>query len=283
MKRTALCILMTTLLLSAGERVPAPLLIVPGAPNAASGEYLRGGINFSLAALMGISGYGRREIYHRSFEDLHRAEQALENIRLNDTASSGARIEARDNLYTRQYTTYREKIRYYNYTTWFGGVAAWSLFDGLNKGYIDISPQSAPDPRRAMRLGAIPFLGLGQIHNGKSYKAGFIWTTQTGCLLSAINMQHTMDTIESFNSRLARSPEFDSLSESEQAALTAQWEDRYERAKRERTMFMWYGIMAYLYGIFDAYIDAHLYDFDSHFRIGGTLTGRPELRFTWQF
>jgi hypothetical protein len=107
-------------------------------------------------------------------------------------------------------------------------------------------------PALALGLSAI-LPGAGQIYTGGWYKAPFILAGIVGCFVGAYiqNGRYLVD-IDSVNNQLARGDQFNA--------------DRYtaqrEFYRDDRDKFYIYAALVYIANLLDAYISAHLFDFD---------------------
>lgn len=108
----------------------------------------------------------------------------------------------------------------------------------------------AQEPLKAMLYSAI-LPGGGQVYNHKYLKAGVVLGLQTYFLGSALYNDGKADDYAK-KAKLADSA-------FERQLLEAKRDDYNER---ERSDYWWMGITAVL-SIADAYVDAHLYDFDA--------------------
>jgi hypothetical protein len=99
--------------------------------------------------------------------------------------------------------------------------------------------------------GVLP--GAGQIYTGGWYKAPFIIGGIVGCLIGAYvqNGRYLVD-IDSVNNQLARGDQFN-------AALYTNQREFY---RDDRDKFYIYAALVYIANLLDAYISAHLFDFD---------------------
>lgn len=250
--------------------VTIALSIIPGGGQMYQREFIRGGLFLGFEALFGSIAINRWQSYHgnlRMLDTLQSNYAQLISVPEFDTAQALDTLMA---IERRAYEAQRMKMLHRNYTAWFAGLYAWNLFDAVGYSGI-IRGVSNPNPRRAAALSAIPFLGLGQLYNGKAYKAGLVWAMQIGCMTSAINFQRLMNECGEREIALKSSSYHDAkaVSISYKGTIEREWSGAYDSATRSRTMFMWYGVIFYLYGILDAYVDAHLHGFESKFDIVG--------------
>jgi hypothetical protein len=109
-------------------------------------------------------------------------------------------------------------------------------------------------------LSAIPGLALGQIYNGSLDKAGLIFMTQCNLAYMIYNYITLMRVCENNLILLMIRPIKESKAPRAQATLKDSWNAKHNDAFRNRNMYLWYSLGLYLYGIFDAVVDAHLHD-----------------------
>jgi hypothetical protein len=146
---------------------------------------------------------------------------------------------------------------------WFAGIYVWNILDALKSSnrFLNDTPRI---PSRAALLSAIPFLGLGQLYNGSFAKAGLILTVQTMLSYMAYNNNTAMNQcIDKRNKVFAtQSVPADILRN-----YTTLWNAEYDRAFKKRNTYLWYMVLFYFYGIFDAAVDAHLHDYNLKIRL----------------
>ncbi|MGM0462344.1 MAG: DUF5683 domain-containing protein [Fibrobacterota bacterium] len=255
-------------------------LMTPLLPRISREEYLRGGFRTGLFLSFSTLAYARREIYHDYYDEIAALKSKYREIPHTDTA---ARLFTSNDILLTEYARGREKNSYYTYSAWAGNTAVWYITDALaSRRHKERT--TPPDPSIAARRAALPFLGLGQEYTRKPYKAGFVRTTQIGCALSALYLTNTMNSARKKHEELQNREDYNSLSDTQKRTISGEWEQRYDRAQRDRTVFLWYGIVSYMYGILDAYIDAHLYNFDRRFSLltqAGTRAAQLELTLTF--
>ncbi len=154
-----------------------------------------------------------------------------------------------------------------NAITWAAGCYVWSILDAVEKtGRLE--NDEPRNPKLAGWLSAIPGLGLGQIYNGKLSKAGMIMMVQASLAVMSYN----------YHSEFAECERQLQVLENDTAAEHAvdlaygytfsdEWDEQRKNAFRNRNTYLWYSIFFYLYGIFDAVVDAHLHDYRSRMRL----------------
>ncbi len=251
------------------------LSIIPGGGQLFTRHFTRGSLFLGMSLLMGTQSYMRHEWYTSAKEPVYVARNEYDSLRR--TFSAQIKIETKDStelmgslneLKLREFEKERAKIEWLNWSGWFAGIYAWNLVDGYGCSNR-FTGRENPTPKRAAWLSAIPFSGAGQLYNGSIFKGAMFSTVQLGCLYSAINFQRVMNLTEKYKDELVALPDgaYKLVSYGEQQ----QWDSRYETANRSRTMFMWYGVIFYLYGIADAAVDAHLDDFNRHFQITSSV------------
>lgn len=118
-----------------------------------------------------------------------------------------------------------------------------------------------PDPTGALLRSAV-LPGWGQFHNRKPLKGLALGTVELG-LLAWLIAEHAMAEEARDDFRRTGDPFY---------------EDSYERHSARRLDLIWYTSAAWLYGMLDAYVDAHLYGFSRENRDFERETGEPGAR-----
>jgi hypothetical protein len=164
----------------------------------------------------------------------------------------------------------------------FAAVGIWNILDAAGTSNVILGAEN-PNPKRAMALSAIPFSGAGQFYNGEWFKAGLVIATQTMFVFSGVQYQYLMKKSQDFPAQLSRDSTFQDIPKN---LRTDAWRNRYSDAAQRRTMFFWYAVIFYIYGMTDAYVDASLYRFEKRFDISaGFLSKDNEIafNFVWKF
>lgn len=258
------------------------LSIIPGGGQMYQRDFIHGGLFLGFEALFGSVAIDRWQKYHMNLDKVDTIQANFQTLLAGPDPDTTAVMDTLIRLEQMRYEASRMKMLHRNYSAWFAGLYAWNLFDAVGYSGI-IKGVETPNPRRAAALSAIPFLGLGQLYNGRAYKAGLVWAMQVGCMTSAINFQRLMNEAEDRETTLKMSAYMDSeiTFNKYRKTIEDQWKSSYDSATRSRTMFMWYGVIFYLYGIIDAYVDAHLHNFESKFDIVGAYNPwEEEIGFT---
>jgi hypothetical protein len=140
---------------------------------------------------------------------------------------------------------------------WMAGIYYYNVLDALQCTNL-FKSDTKKNPATAMWLSAIPGLGLGQIYNGELSKAGMILMVQANMAYLAINYHLIMRDCEKYEAAI------DPNNTDQYGLFTGpqrdKWEYRRTTAFRNRNTWLWYSLAFYLYGIFDAAVDAHLHD-----------------------
>ncbi len=146
---------------------------------------------------------------------------------------------------------------------WAVGIYLWNISDALNcsRAFHDNKPRN---PATALSLSAIPFLGLGQIYNGSFSKAGLIWTFHTMWAFMAWNNNNLMNDCLKKRNQVNNATGIDQTIKDNYYTT---WTGEYDRAFSKRNSYLWYLIIFWFYGMFDAAIDAHLHDYQSKIRL----------------
>ena len=284
------------------------LSIIPGGGQFATKHWGKGVLHLGLNSIFwsqAIINYQGLEHYSNgiSYSDtLNSVQTDLDSIEaqydlvysdttLDSTTQHDSLLVLGKDLLSTQYTYGKiridqtwEKRSTQNWFIWAGSMYLWNLMDGYGVANT-FEGNTKPSPRRAALLSAIPFSGAGQWYNGSPFKAGLVTATQISFFASAINFSVLRREIEEEGvtmAELARSKAdgVDTL------FITSQqvdgWRTDYKKAGSIRTQFIWYGVIFYLYGIVDAYVDASLYGFNRKFDItGGYTPGKNEFAFAF--
>jgi TM2 domain-containing membrane protein YozV len=167
---------------------------------------------------------------------------------------------------------YKRDRRYYiayQAAAWAAGVYLYAIMDALEKSnrFRNDAPRN---PTLAGWLSAVPGLGLGQLYNGKLSKAGMIWMVQWSLGYMALNNQLLLTRCETAlrdltDSRTAAYAATRQLPSPD--ALARDWDNLRQEAFRKRNTYLWYSLFFYLYGVFDAVVDAHLHDYPRRMRL----------------
>jgi hypothetical protein len=105
---------------------------------------------------------------------------------------------------------------------------------------------------------SVAFPGWGQLYNRKYLKAGLVFGVETTFLvLMAIDWKRTNEHKELFDSLPEEHPD-------------KYWEyEQYKFYKDRKNLYLWSILTTVFLSMFDAYVDAHLYNFDKEMeRIG---------------
>ena len=166
-----------------------------------------------------------------------------------------------------RYDRRQARYRMYQAIGWNTGLYLFNIMNAIGgSGHFYSSEKKKPVV--AALLSAIPALGLGQMYNGSISKAGMIWMVQTMLLDMAFNYNRLM---EDCIKQLEMFADTANWRNDYQATTTTnyekEWDGRYNSAFTNRNLYRWYAIFFYLYGVFDAAVDAHLHDYDLKIRM----------------
>lgn len=155
---------------------------------------------------------------------------------------------------------------------WAVGIYLWNISDAVNcsRAFHDNKPRK---PATALSLSAIPFLGLGQIYNGAYSKAGLIWTFHTMWAFMAWNNNKLMNNCIEKRNQVNNATGLDEKIKQNYYRL---WTNEYDNAFSKRNAYLWYLIIFWFYGMFDAAIDAHLHDYQSKIRLVPEIEAKDE-------
>jgi len=264
------------------------LSLIPGLGQAVMGNYARGTFFLSTEGIIGWIAYRAWVDYRRSYHRIYALQDTLANRRTRGIQQEDTIAFARDTMLLAnrvalaQYDNLFEKARYHNATFMFGAVGIWNLLDAFGAA-ANMQGAQNPDPRRAMALSAIPFTGAGQFYNGEWFKAGLVFVSQTSFVFGGIRFQHLMHKAQQFPRDLSEDESFSLLPTGERVD---RWRSNHRNAAQRRTMFFWYFVISYIYGMTDAFVDASLSGFDRKFDLTFDYLPQNEeisLGFVWNF
>lgn len=274
------------------------LSLIPGGGQYYTHHFARGSMFLGTELLMGSQTALRYKWYTYAKDGRERWSKRYDSLSLKlrtklDTISVTNKTEIHSDsvqvvtaLYEkklREFEADRAKIDFVNWAGWFGGIYAWNLIDGLGCSN-QFKGVENPSPKRAALLSMIPFTGAGQFYNGSFKKGAMVSVVQLGCMYSAINFHQIAKKAKQYDKELIALPDsaYNMLSPGDRKS----WEGKSDAARRSQTMFMWYGVIFYLYGMADAAVDAHMYDFENHFKITSgvdPIDGRISFALTGNF
>jgi hypothetical protein len=155
---------------------------------------------------------------------------------------------------------------------WAAGIYLWNISDALHcsNAFYDNKPKN---PGTALCLSAIPFLGLGQIYNGSFSKAGLIWTFHTMWAFMAWNNNKLMNKCINKRNQITNTS---SVSQDVKIDYQRSWDSEYDNAFSKRNSYLWYLIIFWFYGMFDAAVDAHLHDYKTKIRLEPDIDTKNE-------
>ncbi len=272
--------------------VTTALSIIPGGGQIATKHFTKGGIFLATELILGTSAFKYWEDYHDAFKPYYKQRNYYDSLNtafllIPDSSATEEDtinlVKARHQRDLFEFDIEEKRTDYINYSAWFAGVYIWNFVDAIGVSNQFQGNQN-PDPRRAGALSAIPFTGAGQIYNGSWFKAGLVSVVEIGCMVSAINFQRLMKDAQDYEKELKQLP--DSVYYKIPLEERQAWKNNHNNAKESRTMFMWYGIFFYLYGITDAIVDAHMHGFDRNFHITGgvdPIDKKMNFAFTGEF
>jgi TM2 domain-containing membrane protein YozV len=261
--------------------LPAGVLsaIVPGAGQFYTANYVKSGMYFSTEVILGLVSYNRYVLgkdFSKTSMIMHDSlARSLVRIGIEyDTLKSKmkdsialdslGRSKHSDTLKYQMRSDYSEFLekenRYFmnQIISLMAGLYYWNFLDAL-KNTKFFKNDDVKNPATAGWLSAIPGLGLGQFYNGELSKAGFVFTMQMTMAYMIFNYSGLMrvceDHLTQINSLTAKEKQDPAWTD-----LKTSWDSKRSDAFKNRNMWLWYSIGFYLYGIFDAVVDAHLHD-----------------------
>lgn len=257
-------------------------LIIPGMGQIYTGRYARGTIFLSAEAIMGIVAYTRYDYYLFKKDLLEAAQQevavrrnTLDQLQDQDEITDSTELENALSAWqiafleeqVESYNLEFSKRGLYNSLLWLGGTHIYNIMDAIasTNAFKDNEPRNPP---LAGALSAIPFLGLGQIYNGAISKAGLVLLSQGALAGLAYNYDYLRREAEDYLLELLDS---ETVSETLKENYQGVWQSKIRNAVQLRNTYLWYGLLFYMYGIFDAVVDAHLHDIEDRMKL------RPDL------
>jgi len=287
-------------------------LLVPGTGQAYSRHYAKAGCFLAAEAVMGLTAYQmwlnadyERKLL-RQVED-YQARYASRSALFSDSL---ARMQGRglpsaadtqwvrwlsDSLFVndslrlltgydrdrREFDVHLARQRIYNSFCWMAGCHLFNILDAV-QGTGVFNDAGSRNPRVAGWLSAVPFVGLGQLYNGSIRKAGMIMMVQGG--LGYVTWSYWRLMLEC--ERKISWADTAAIDENERVSLLNDWKYRQRFAFRNRNTYLWYLIMFYFYGVFDAVVDANLHDAPEKMRLSPDLAfgnNGAELSITLKF
>ncbi len=172
-------------------------------------------------------------------------------------------VSAKMDLDLAEYRKQRDLYIIHHCIGWSAGVYLWNIADALSSSnhFHDDEPR---DPKLALSLSAIPFLGLGQIYNGSFSKAGLVFTFQSMLGYMAFNNHRLMNECIKKRNQVKNTL---SIPKATRESYESFWSSEYDNAFSKRNSYLWYMIIFWFYGMFDATVDAHLHDYREKIRL----------------
>jgi hypothetical protein len=255
-------------------------LLLPGAGQFYTHQYFKGSVVIASEALtIGIALY-----WYDSYKGFEDSKKPL--LLKADTSSGAARLKLINDAELTELDARRAKYRMFNALAWSGGIYAYGFLDAIGK--TTIGDHSERKPLKAGLLSMVPGIGLGQWYNGSISKAGMIFMGQMSLGVISANYHRLMTKAERETKKLN---DLDSLDnkmflEMKTSGYITKWENERQNAFKNRNTFLWYSIFYYMYGIFDAVVDAHLHDYPEKMKLYPDLVPSDqgvELRLNYSF
>ncbi|HMA63967.1 MAG: DUF5683 domain-containing protein, partial [Fibrobacterota bacterium] len=255
-------------------------LLLPGAGQFYTRQYFKGSIVTASEALtigIALSWYDS----YKTFDD---SKKPL--LLKADTSSGATRLKLLNDAEMTEFDARRAKYRMINALAWSGGIYVYGFLDAIGK--ATISDNSERNPLKAGLLSAVPGLGLGQWYNGSLSKAGMIFMGQMSMGVVSANYHRLMTKAEREQKKLDDLDTLDNkmFLEMKNSGYITKWENERQSAFNYRNTYLWFSIFYYLYGIFDAVVDAHLHDYPEKMKLYPDLvpSGQGvELRLNYAF
>jgi TM2 domain-containing membrane protein YozV len=253
--------------------------LLPGAGQFYSKHYLKAGTIVALEAITAsVASY--------FFKTSHGYSDDVKSYRQFANVDTGyARSDDLEKAAVSRFSELGARYRAYNSLSWLVGGYFFNILDAVD-GTGAFKNPNAKSPLIAGWLSAIPGLGLGQMYNGSLSKAGMVIMAQVSLGVVAYDYHKLMKKAESNYARIKtqynESPERSVI----ESNYLDDWESRRSNAFQMRNTYLWYSIFFYLYGIFDAVVDAHLHDYPDKMKVIPDLVpknGGAQLNFNVNF
>ena len=242
----------------------APLSLVPGGGQFATKNFAKGFLFLGTEGIIGWISVRAWVDYHDSFDKIYSYGDSLNAVKESNSVESADIGNWANKVALAEYDNLFQKARYYNASAMFATIGIWNILDAVGVSNA-VKGAKDPNPRKAMALSAIPFSGAGQFYNGEWFKAGLVIATQTAFVFGGAQFQYLMYKSQKYVEDLNRNKDTD-------FRIDRSWRNNYEDAARRRTMFFWYSIIFYIYGMTDAYVDASLSNFERKFDISASVS-----------
>ena len=248
--------------------------ILPGAGQVYCRRKVRGSLFLATEVVWALVAVNRYQRYKYTMQDNindYAREIALNYegmlLSVNDpaeyTSSYNRYIDSQMGYDLAQYRRDNSLYVTYHCIGWASGIYLWNILDALgsSKHFYSTNPKKTAT---AAWLSAIPFLGLGQMYNGSYAKAGLVLTLHTMLAYMAYNYHELMN--DCINKR-KRVESTKSIPDNIKTKYINEWDHEYRTAFKSRNTYLWYFVLFYFFGIFDAVVDAHLHDYRIKIRL----------------
>jgi hypothetical protein len=264
--------------------------LIPGAGQFYTREYVRGALVIGAEAVTGFylgsnAASARREqvALDNELENVSMYRGIIDSTKFdtlpNGNPDSSKVLDTRyvSTIYkvkadTARFQRDKDRAVAYQAGCWLGGTYLYSILKAIDMtGRFKTSTPKKPVV--AGWLSAIPFLGLGQYYNGSLAKAGVVLMTQTSLGCIALTNHMLMVEAEKHLSEVLSYSDYE-LSAADKSTYQTQWSGDRSKAFTDRNTYLWYFLLFYFYGIFDAVVDAHLHDYPARMRLEPDLEPR---------
>ena len=232
--------------------------VLPGAGQGYTGHYIKAGSFLALevtTALVARSWYNIEGVRKGNADFYERL-----SLIVSGKADS---LSNREEAALWRFDAFGARYSMYNSLSWMIGGYIYNILDAVACSRAFFSDDEK-NPATAAWLSAIPGLGLGQLYNGATGKAGMIFMTQMSLGIIAVNEHRLMRKAEAGIIALNRVNDSTAVFDTEE--YLQRWESRQSIAFRNRNTYLWYSLFFYVYGIIDAVVDAHLHDYPKKIR-----------------
>ncbi|MFP4521901.1 MAG: DUF5683 domain-containing protein [Fibrobacterota bacterium] len=280
---------------------------VPGLGQAMHGKYLKGAGILALDAALGLTAWNQHTVLgdlekksDEAAESFREAAASLEEYGRSYSYTDSLFVYAGDTLTSRKTSALPDTVftgtitdpdsihskynsaKYSKILTkgellekksdrditlfWMAGVSVFNTMDAVQaiKKSGD-KKEWRPSPRTAVMLSLL-MPPLGQLYNRQYSKAGLILMAEIGLIHAALSRNSVADYYES-KEKFYKENVASSINENRRAAYYEELEDKRIKYGSKRNSHIWYISGLYIYSLFDAFVDAHLYSFDEELKI----------------
>ncbi|MBD3346788.1 MAG: hypothetical protein GF401_17160 [Chitinivibrionales bacterium] len=223
-----------------------------------------------LSSVQDSLNFYRQIIDTTTFFDSAFIEDSLrfEELTTLKTEIAGTVVSSQMQYELERYDRREAKTMYHHMLFGLAGCTYFNIMDAVqgSRYFYDNSPKK---PALAGWLSAVPGLGMGQIYNGALSKAGMITMVQFTLGFMSYNYHSLMRDCEE---KILEMSDPNNPKNEFEDTFHRDWDSRRDEVFRKRNTYLWYSILFYFYGIFDAVVDAHLHDTEARMQLKPDLS-----------